>query len=136
MMNPKVKKAWIDALRSGSYRQGQNSLCTAPDGSSLEDEQRRRYCCLGVLCELARVEGVVIRKPVSSVSHTATYVDHSGHATVGYPPDGALVWAGLSQDQPMGIQIDEVWVSFVGLNDFDRLTFSQIADLIERAENL
>jgi hypothetical protein len=36
---------WIEALRSGQYEQGQNYLRV---GS--------RYCCLGVLCEIAGVE--------------------------------------------------------------------------------
>lgn len=39
-MNQEVKKAWLEALRSGNYKQGQSWL---KDGD--------KYCCLGVLCE-------------------------------------------------------------------------------------
>lgn len=41
-MNPEVKKLWIDALRSGKYKQGKSELRASPD----------HYCCLGVLCDL------------------------------------------------------------------------------------
>lgn len=41
-MDAKLKQDWIDALRSGKYRQGRGRLC---DDSS-------RYCCLGVLCAI------------------------------------------------------------------------------------
>lgn len=41
-MNPKLKKKWLAALRSGKYRRG---LAQLKDGN--------RYCCLGVLCEVS-----------------------------------------------------------------------------------
>lgn len=41
-MNPDIKAAWLEALRSGRYTQGKNVLRTYDD----------RYCCLGVLCDL------------------------------------------------------------------------------------
>jgi len=40
-MDPEVKKAWVEALRSGEYEQTDGGLCY--DG---------KYCCLGVLCEI------------------------------------------------------------------------------------
>lgn len=42
-MNQEVKKLWVEALRSGKYKQGKHCLKT-DDG---------RYCCLGVLCEVS-----------------------------------------------------------------------------------
>lgn len=39
---------WIAALRSGDYKQGEKILLTVEDGGE------KRYCCLGVACELAR----------------------------------------------------------------------------------
>ena len=41
-MNSVIKKKWINALRSGEYRQGQEFL-KSKDGT---------YCCLGVLCKI------------------------------------------------------------------------------------
>lgn len=42
-MDPELKKKWVEALRSGRYKQGTEML------RSLDDE----FCCLGVLCEVA-----------------------------------------------------------------------------------
>ena len=42
-MYDKVKvKTWVDALRSGDYKQGQGQLCQSCDDGSVS------YCCLGV----------------------------------------------------------------------------------------
>ncbi len=41
-MNPETKEKWVDALRSGRYKQGVDCLRTHDD----------RYCCLGVLCDV------------------------------------------------------------------------------------
>jgi hypothetical protein len=40
MLSPTIQK-WVDALRSGNYKQGKQYL---------KDDQGR-YCCLGVLCD-------------------------------------------------------------------------------------
>lgn len=42
MLNPVAQK-WVDALRSGKYRQCRNQL---------RSDDREAYCCLGVLAEL------------------------------------------------------------------------------------
>lgn len=44
-MKPEVKKKWLEALRSGKYKQDRGYLKT--------DEG---YCCLGVLCDVYRKE--------------------------------------------------------------------------------
>lgn len=41
-MKPEIKKLWVDALRSGKYKQGTHRL---RDGN--------KFCCLGVLCEIS-----------------------------------------------------------------------------------
>ena len=41
-----LKQHWIDALRSGDFKQGKNALRKEKDGEI-------RYCCLGVLVEIA-----------------------------------------------------------------------------------
>jgi hypothetical protein len=40
-MNPIVKKKWLNALRSGKFKQGQGAL-----------KNSEGHCCLGVLCEI------------------------------------------------------------------------------------
>ena len=47
-MKEEVKDLWLEALRSGKFRQGRRRLkVMLPDG-------RFEYCCLGVLCEIAK----------------------------------------------------------------------------------
>ena len=44
-MKKRVKKLWVEALRSGGYKQGRKRL-----------RYGDTYCCLGVLCDLYRKE--------------------------------------------------------------------------------
>lgn len=41
-MDEAVKSKWLEALRSGQYRQGRGALRDNQDG----------FCCLGVLCDI------------------------------------------------------------------------------------
>ena len=45
-MNKLIKKLWLEALRSGEYKQGQDKL----------KRNDNSFCCLGVLCDLHRKE--------------------------------------------------------------------------------
>lgn len=46
-MNAEIKTQWVNALRSGEYKQGRHALRNLnADGTS------GNYCCLGVLCDL------------------------------------------------------------------------------------
>lgn len=47
-MKPEIAKEWVEALNSGNYKQRQNILS---DGE--------RYCCLGVLCDIASKKGII-----------------------------------------------------------------------------
>lgn len=49
------QQQWIDALRSGEYKQGHNCLQSHRDGGD-------RFCCLGVACAVADKEGVRVVK--------------------------------------------------------------------------
>ena len=53
-MNARVKRLWIKALRSGKYKQGRGMLRRGRG-------EKVTYCCLGVLCEVAKSEGVIAR---------------------------------------------------------------------------
>lgn len=41
-MNLTIKNKWLEALRSGNYKQGQKVLRS----------QDNKFCCLGVLCDI------------------------------------------------------------------------------------
>lgn len=122
-MNLDRLKLWTDALRSGQYEQGVNVLRTK-DG---------KYCCLGVLCEVAIANGLDV--PVSerdSVkgSSSAGRI-YGGCAT--YPPDSVLEWLGLrDHGKELGVHSGPRWVSLIYLNDHARFTFAEIADALER----
>jgi hypothetical protein len=42
ILDPELKKKWVEALRSGKYRQGYGYLRYVTD----------EFCCLGVLCDI------------------------------------------------------------------------------------
>src|SRR3954466_4218538 len=84
-LRPEVKEKWVAALRSGEYKQGRSYLHSQnPDG---ED----RFCCLGVLCELAVQEGrvAVNQEGQAAGGVTAFYYGNS----ISYPDDSLLDWA-------------------------------------------
>jgi hypothetical protein len=49
-MDAKLKKQWVQALRSGDYKQGQNGL-------RVDEGDGPRFCCLGVLADLIDPDG-------------------------------------------------------------------------------
>lgn len=127
-MNPEVKAEWIERLRAGNLKQGVGRLRTEED----------KYCCLGVLSEIAVEKGVI---PPPKLRHNSDggmvyYYGqrYCGSVTSEYEgSSGALVlavqeWSGIKTragDLPVR------WVeSLATLND-DGLTFDQIADVIE-----
>ncbi len=118
-MNPEVKQMWVAALRSGEYEQGTLRLRSHDD----------KYCCLGVLCDLAVKAGVDIR--ILSQGGEYTY---DGDAVS--LPDVVQEWAGLSDndnDTPQDPMIEtELYGSrqLSQLND-NKHSFEEIADLID-----
>jgi hypothetical protein len=106
-MNPDVKQLWIAALLSGDYQQGQVHLRSHED----------RYCCLGVLSELAILAGVI--PPAQYLGGGTTAYCYDGYFCV--LPLRVRDWAGLTNEQA---------ALPVGWNDEDGLTFPEIAEKI------
>lgn len=118
---------WVQALRSGEFLQGKGRLCkieTTADGQPL-----RRYCCLGVACEVAMENGVELPKMVSD--GTVSYGGSLGHL-----PIEVQRWLGIAFEDPQvtlspnGVDYP-VKYGLVHVNDHLELTFAQIADAIE-----
>ena len=66
-MKKKLKQEWIEALNSGEYQQGQTYLY-----------KDKRYCCLGVLCEVMGLnrEGIGYLSPNSDmIMNTHLFAD-------------------------------------------------------------
>lgn len=107
-MNPKVKEKWVEALRSGRYKQGYQQLrCECVDDAT--------YCCLGVLCDLHSIE---TGTPWYGVSYLKE---------IGVLPIEVVEWAGLSHHNPIAGKS-----RLSSYNDNVRTGFNEIADLIEQ----
>ncbi len=116
-MNEEIKAKWIAALRSGEYRQGAGALRRV---ASTEDEDR--YCCLGVLCDLAEKAGVL------TVEKTQ-FGGYRYQGESGLLPDTVQTWANLDTSNP-DVYKGSTRGLLAELND-DGVPFSEIADMIE-----
>lgn len=143
-MNPTVKAIWVRALRSGDYTQGRGALAyqRASDGQWC-------HCPIGVLTEEARRAGVVMdvkefsvpsdpRNSDYSIPDPALFVRGFDWITTGLTHRVAE-WAGLpvansdvflfsSSPQATAEGQDS---TIIRENDNRKLTFAQIADLID-----
>jgi len=117
-----IRDKWLKALRSGNYEQTTNCL-----------KDLKGYCCLGVLCEIARDEKVVIWD-----KHEQMYGEKDDSDTFNgeHLPEAVSKWAGLDREDPTVNYVSDyndnkVPTYLSGLNDKTKLSFKQIADLIE-----
>ena len=111
-MKASVKARFIKALRSGKYKQGFGTMRDSND----------KFCVLGVLCNLHAQEHPVIAK---KQKYKTEYLGDSASL-----PMVVQTWAGLSSDNPKlpGVKGQP---TLMHLNDSKRLTFPEIATLIE-----
>lgn len=108
-MNKKFKAKWVEALRSGRYKQGDGMLRTkGPENKAL-------YCCLGVAC---RVLGLRPNK-VGNFPDDSGSGDYAGDE---FPTPSQLKKLGLSKLSAR---------SLARLND-DGNSFDDIAKVIEK----
>ena len=116
-MKEEIAQRWIQALRSGEYKQGKSFL-------RLGEE----YCCLGVLCSLAFEEDPSLGKwelvPDSSIHTASTTFDHTNIDL----PVSVRRWAGLKERR--GQFPKEEDPSLTARNDRGD-TFEEIAQVIE-----
>lgn len=115
-MNEEIKKEWVAALRSGEYEQGREYLNT-----------KGKYCCLGVLCEIAIKHGLDLpirtRRTYSNISVIA--YDQIEHVL----PAKVQKWAGLGSESP-SVQFNGCNTALAEMND-EGMSFERIADIIE-----
>lgn len=109
-MNPEIKQEWVAALRSGKYKQGRKRLNT--------DD---KYCCLGVLCEIAVAHGITEKATPSDLFNITCY----GGCNTSSLPREVVEWSGVSAYGDLSGQR-----SLSELNDIGR-SFSEIATIIE-----
>lgn len=111
-MNKRVKKKWVQALRSGKYKQTIGQLYDDGDG----------FCCLGVLCDLHRKENK--QNSWAIAGDNKVFYLGAGDTL----PPAVIKWAGLTYRDP---KVDKQGtISLSGLNDSGS-SFGEIADIIE-----
>lgn len=148
-MNPAIVARWVAALRSGRYMQGQQYLNTPGQG----------FCCLGVLCDLHREDGLGTWAPgtgpyTEQLEYAPDGADPEAEGDVAGLPAQVMSWAGITRMGFLGDPHVTQWqpgsnvpvlppltvamqASFggasclAGANDTGA-TFAQLADFIER----
>jgi hypothetical protein len=117
-------KKWIKALRSGKYKQTRGTLLRVRKYNKVEE---KRYCCLGVLCDLAVKEGL-IGKPKPSKEYGALEGSYAFGEYTSQLPRRVYKLVGL--DGGFGDYADHCQ-SLAAHNDHDKMNFKRIADIIE-----
>ena len=124
-MDERVKKLWVEALRSGKYIQGKGFLRELILG-------KPRDCCLGVLCDLFAAENPAEgkwaeREGNAIVFRTATDSSYSEL------PAQVQQWAGLDSANPnLGTSTAAEWNDAEELLEDGRpATFTDIAKMVE-----
>ena len=131
-MKPEIKTLWLEALRSGEYKQIGGKL-----------RKSSGYCCLGVLCELAVVAGVISQSKIRIDENATNFYEYGPDGRDASLPNLVQRWAGLADspgilfkgvpgkgdtDSPV-FDIEDM-TSLMAMND-SGFTFLEIADVIE-----
>ena len=116
-MKQEIKEKWVDALRSGEYQQGTGYL------KVIHENGDAKYCCLGVLCELALKDNLDL--PITETerfwnSDLLTAIAFDGEEE--YPPEEIDKWTDLPDFPVLELLAEK--------NDKGQ-SFDQIADYIE-----
>jgi len=140
-MKQDIKEKWLNALRSGEYLQGKDSLQPAPNS----------FCCLGVLCDIAIKEKAIdnaqwieadegngLKFASGMLSNEPDFYRQSYETEEdGELPANVRRWAELESCNPQVlVTINEEGhqkpLSLAELNDTWNYDFKKIADLIEK----
>lgn len=121
------RDAWLKALRSGEFKQGQQKLTKKYNNGEVF------HCCLGVLCALQQ-------RPIAGTSPRCNYLalvydNDSGTLSSSNPLFRYLQGAGTFPPGCLVIYdsgLPKAITSLVTCNDELKLTFNQIADIIEQ----
>lgn len=146
-MNPTIKALWVTALLDGNNEQGTGTL------TRISSDGKERNCCLGVLCKLAVLAGVIPEPEAMRYVHTCNdeecsrhetkdlrygtmpegddFVKDQGHVLPGslsYLPVEVMEWAGLTSKNPL---IPSMSTPLSMIND-NHIPFTRIAELIAK----
>ena len=135
IMKPEIKAKWVEALRSGDFKQGKGYLNNRDDNS---------FCCLGVLCEINadkrfnKIPVIVNKKNDKEKTIVATsfrIIDDSSEteSSIFYLTKNNMEYFGLDATQCQSLMDMNDGVETV-VELVTPKTFNEIADWIE--ENL
>jgi len=112
-MKYNVMKKWVEALRSGKYKQTESGLANS-----------KGFCCLGVLCEVAIKDKTYLSKVVTDTPlKTITYNDLASCL-----PMEVMEYSGMKNNNG---DYSFKRKTLMYLNDTRRYSFKRIADVIE-----
>lgn len=127
MLKPPAK-LWVEALRSGKYKQGTGVL---------HNEDTDAYCPLGVACEVyTQYGGTLLKETDEDIDDNYAQIACTAYEDeIYFLPERVRDWLGLSSSEGH-YNKGHGWnkppyVSLVSHNDENKYTFAQIADLIE-----
>lgn len=107
-MNKEAKEKWIEALRSGKYKQGKSCLMGTDNA----------YCCLGVLVRVFEEHyGLKFDQKVTP----ANSVEFGSFCSIASPPEIVIDWIGLAPGHQ---------TLLMNLNDKHGCSFAGIADVL------
>lgn len=107
-MNKKAKQQWIDALRSGKYKQGKGCLM----------DTNKANCCLGVLVHVFEEHyGLKFDQKITSCNS----VEFGSLCSIAAPPQIVIDWIGLAPNHQ---------TLLMNLNDQHGCNFAGIADVL------
>jgi hypothetical protein len=111
-MNPRVKRLWVKALRSGKYKQDLDQLRTD-----------KGFCCLGVLCDLYQKD---IHKRLWQKNQGRGATTYRFLSNIGVLPMDVMDWAWLDYTNPR--------INGKAASDWNDggASFKEIAKLIEK----
>jgi hypothetical protein len=107
-----VKTKWVEALRSGEYKQGV---------AWLRDEDNR-FCCMGVLADVLGCKWVKKSKNCFELESSSAAMINSGDL----PEEVFAVLTSKTDDHKV-----HVFHFLVEMNDLQRKSFTEIADWID-----
>lgn len=108
-MKAERRQAWVDALRSGKYKQTQGKLHNSDDS----------FCCLGVLCD--------ITDPTQWRVFGGAYLYSPGSSSL-YLPENLRMEIGGSDIEQILMEANDGKIRYERNPQY----FEQIADLIEK----
>ena len=123
-MNPQVKEKWVNALRSGEYKQ---------DISRLRSNDGNSFCCLGVLCDLYAKEHNEDWQENENVSDDEFFIKDKFHfdGESEYLPESVVKWAELDGNCPNVFVSSSSEMSLAEIND-NGWSFVEISLEIEK----